>query len=457
MIKTDPTTTDSAKDFVARLGLSGLLSEAQQTRVKSLLGPSIRHAADAARVLTTAAILTDFQAKRLLSGKTDGFVLGQYVILDQLRVGHFARLYKARHRTMNRVVAVNLLSSEATRNPKRRQAFQLEARQAAQFAHPNVVTILDINEIGDRLFLVQEYIEGLSIPEIMRTVHRLDVHRACEIVRQAALGLQHIHERGLTYGQFHPGCLWVCHPPTAGAIPDIIALQVKVTNFALRKQCDQEDIGIVPTDYQAPELFDLGQPATIESDLYSLGCVLYFLLTGEPPFDAQTDELRSYAHQHEPVRSIQTMRPNIASGLDQLVQKLLSKDPKRRLSSADELATRLEAYTDPRDSLSVVDFELPLQSPTVNQLSAKSGFLSGLQVAPDLSEASAQTPAPMKALTVATDSPWANLSGTIRAKHRSRVPGDNDRHSPLTALALMVLTALASMIVVGAVFYMALR
>ncbi|MGL6074673.1 MAG: serine/threonine protein kinase [Fimbriiglobus sp.] len=453
MTKTDPTTTESAKDFVARLGLSGLLNDAQQSRVKKLLGPSIRQASDAARVLTTAAILTEFQARRLLAGKTDGFVLGQYVILDQLRAGHFARLYKARHRTMNRIVALNLLSSEATRNPKRRQAFQMEARQAAQFAHPNLVTILDTNEIGERLFLVQEYIEGLSIPEIMRTVHRLDVHRACEIVRQAALGLQHIHERGLIYGQFHPGCLWVCQPPTAGAIPDVIALQVKVTNFALRKQYDQEDLEHYPTDYQAPELFDLGKPATIESDLYSLGCVLYFLLTGEPPFDAQTDEHRAQAHQHEPVRSIQTMRPNIANGLDQLVQKLLSKDPKRRLLSADELAVRLEAYTDKRDGASEVDFELPLQSPTTNQISTKSGFLSGLQEAPNLSDANSQTPSPMKTITVSTDSPWANLSGTIRTKRRTTVQDEPQSNSPF----VLIVIALASMLIVSAICFSIMR
>jgi eukaryotic-like serine/threonine-protein kinase len=400
MIAAEPVTL-SVQQFLKGLQASGILTELQLAKARKLIGVNIVSAHDAARVLTTAAILTAFQADRLLAGKTDGFVLGQYIILEAIRPGLSSRLYKARHRTMNRQVAVKVLSVEATRDATRRAAFQAEARLAAQLTHPNIVTVYDTNQIGDRLYIVTEYVEGSTLEEVVRKVHRLPVHQACEIARQAALGLQHMHEKTLTYGPLHPSGLILCRQNAENQN----RVEVKLTNTGIPQKRDPSGAShsLDPLDFSAPELYRLGQPRTPASDLYSLGCLLHFLLTGAPVFESVSDEDRRQSHERQSVRSVRALRPNIPPGLEDLLRKLLAKDPVARFATAEEVASRLQAFTETNDTASGVDFNLPVE-PLHSPSQHSGGYLSGLQAAP-LSERYAQ----VLVATIDDTSPWSEI------------------------------------------------
>src|SRR5713226_6247654 len=134
-------------------------------------------------------ILTAFQAELILRGKTDGFNLGQYRILDQIGRGGMGRVFKAEHMTMNRIVALKVLSNALTRTERARQLFQREVRAAAKLVHPNIVTAYDANETGDRLYLVMEFVDGPNLQELVQQLGPLPVGHACEFIRQAAHGL----------------------------------------------------------------------------------------------------------------------------------------------------------------------------------------------------------------------------------------------------------------------------
>lgn len=363
MIASDPPGKLTRTDFLAALKASGLE-----------VVPAVRHALAAcagrplppeemARTMVESGALTRFQADRLLAGKSDGFVIGRYVVLDQIGVGPVARVYRARHMAMDRLVALKVLAAAVTRDPDRRAAFQAEVRAAAALAHPNVVTVLDVNQTGRRLFVVMEYVDGAGVDVLVRQAGSLSAARACEVARQAALGMQHAHDKGLMHGAIYPGCVLVS------------SAAVKVTGFGLGRLTDPAaraaETATDPLDYRAPELFNpLGRP-TPASDLYSLGCLLTYLLTGRPPFPTGSAVDRARQHLAAEPPGLEYARPDAPPALVGLVRGLLAKDPAARPSSADAVAV-LERVTDTEDTISDVE----LYSPTAE------GFLSGLHAQP---------------------------------------------------------------------------
>lgn len=355
--------TGTGTAFVATLRCSRLLADADFARAVRLLDPT-ESAADAALALVGAGVLTPFQAQRLLAGKADGLVLGQYVLLDQLSRGRHERVYKARHRTMDRLVAIRVLAAEATRDPARRAAVQAETRAAARLAHPNVMTVLDANEAGDRLFVVQEYVEAVPLADLVAQTRRLPTARACEVARQAALGLHHAHEKGLPHGHFHPGCVVVGRPGAEGAAKPG-RVEVKVSDFGTAPPADADPD---PRPYRAPELAAPRARASVASDLYSLGAVLFYLLTGRPPAgDAP---------------SARAVRPTLPPAVEELLHSLLAPNPSHRPVSAEEVAARLEAFAESDDAAPGVDFDLP--APAFGPPAPVSGgFLSALHAAFD--------------------------------------------------------------------------
>ena len=375
--------TGTGTAFVATLRYSRLLADADFARAVRLLDPT-ESAADAALALVGAGVLTPFQAQRLLAGKSDGLVLGQYVLLDQLCRGRHERVYKARHRTMDRLVAIRVLAAEATRDPARRAAVQAETRAAARLAHPNVMTVLDANEAGERLYVVQEYVEAVPLADLVAQTRRLPTARACEVARQAALGLHHAHEKGLPHGHFHPGCVVVGRPGAEGAAKPG-RVEVKVSDFGTAPPTDADPD---PRPYRAPELATPRTRASVASDLYSLGAVLFYLLTGRPPAgDAP---------------SARAVRPTLPPAVEALLQSLLAPNPSHRPVSAEEVAARLEAFAECDDAAPGVDFDLP--APAFGPPAPVSGgFLSALHAAFD------DRPPPRPGRSPDDTSPWYGI------------------------------------------------
>src|SRR5581483_3759866 len=173
-------------------------------------------------------LLTNFQAERLVAGRTDGFHLGAYVIQDEIGRGAAGRVYRAKHRTMNRQVAVKVLASELTRTTAARQAFRREGRAAAQLNHPNVVTAYDANEHAGRFYLVLELVDGPSLEALVRERGPLPVAEAGALIRQAAAGLDHAHAKGMVHRAIQPANLLVARP--SKAVPESV---VKIADFGI--------------------------------------------------------------------------------------------------------------------------------------------------------------------------------------------------------------------------------
>lgn len=170
--------TDRHELFTA-LAESELLTVHQFAKADAAIPEGAASAVEAARLLVVGRFLTQFQSERLLAGRTDGFVLGQHVIQEQVGKGSVGRVYRATHRAMNRVVAIKVMSADVTRTAQARQAFQREVRAAARLNHPNIVTAFDANEVGDRFYLVMEFVDGPTVEALVRERGPLPWSEAC--------------------------------------------------------------------------------------------------------------------------------------------------------------------------------------------------------------------------------------------------------------------------------------
>ena len=153
--------------------------------------------------------LTPFQVNQLLQGRGSELLLGSYVLLERLGEGGMGQVFKARHQKMGRIVALKLIRKDRLKNPDSLRRFEREIRAAAQLSHPNVVTAHDAAQVGDIHFFAMEFIEGTDLDKLVKDTGPLPVEQACAYIRQAALGLQHAHEKGLvTATSSHPTCCW---------------------------------------------------------------------------------------------------------------------------------------------------------------------------------------------------------------------------------------------------------
>jgi serine/threonine protein kinase len=403
----------AARDtFLDAVRAAELLTPNQIARVEALVPHELETAAEAARALVAAGFLTKFQAERLLAGRTDGFRLGPYLIQEQVGRSYMGRVYKAKHRTMNRSVAIKVLSADLTRTAAARQALQREVRAAAQLNHPNIVTAYDANELADRHYLILEFVDGPNLETLVRERGPLPVVEACELVRQVALGLAHAHAAGMVHRHISPTNLLVARSPTnSGHI-------VKIADFGIAKLAP-ELAPVAETfpgnpDFVAPEQAHNPLAADHRADLYSLGAVLYFLLVGQPPFPGGTTEEKLRRHTwNEPVR-IERLRVDVHPAVAALIHQLLAKHPQARPSSAVKVAERLDGMFGA--AAHAVNFELP--STNSGPYSFISGQLSGghpLLTAEAVIELSGRHVDPNSGVhpaptNTASNSPWEHLA-----------------------------------------------
>ena len=342
----------SGSAFLDAVRRSGLLKDKQVER--GAAGGSAS-ADGAAMRFVSLGLLTAFQAKRLLAGKSDGFFLGPYVMLEPLGERAGGKVYRARHRTMNRAVAIKLLTPERTRSAKLRDAFESATKAAVQLLHPNIVTTFDANRCGDRMYAVLEYVPGQNLGSLIRSGGSLPVEYACEIARQVALALQHAH--GVVHGLLNPDNVLV------GEADSQSGPTVKVLNFGYGRLAalyandatNQLDGAMAVADYLAPELFDPANAASPASDLFSLGCILHALLAGRTPVGDRP------VHQFALRHGVERWRPGLSTELAQLVRDLLNQSPADRPKSAGAVAARLAALGTNRGT---TELALPAVAPT---------------------------------------------------------------------------------------------
>ncbi|MDB5311635.1 MAG: prkC 39 [Gemmataceae bacterium] len=416
-----PTPPTDRTALLAALKAAGLLTPAQLAKATTAIPPATTTASQAAQVLMTAGVLTRFQAERLLAGRTDGFVLGSYVIQDQVGRGSVGRVYKATHRTMNRAVAIKVLSADLTRTAAARETFRREIRAAARLNHPNIVTAYDANEVGERSYLVLEFVDGPTMDALVRQRGPLPIGEACELVRQAAVGLQNAHEQGMIHRDVKPANLLVAR--ASKTLPGCV---VKIADFGIARLAPVPRDGpaghrpggtnLVGTpDYVAPEQAHNPHLSDHRADLYSLGCVFYFLLTGRPPFPGGTAETKIRRHQFEAPVPVDRVRADVPPAVAEIVARLLAKDPNSRFQSASGLAARLDgmaAQAVALDEDELVSFELPAVQP--GSYSFTSGDLTGMHSTLPHYQAVGHATLPANGGSEGTEtSPWTQLTDDL--------------------------------------------
>ena len=260
---------------------------------------------------------------------------GRYVVERELGRGGMAAVVLARDTTLDRPVAVKLLSEQAAADGELRERFLREGRFAAQLSHANVVAVYDTGDEDGTPYIVMECVEGESLADVLARRGPLQAPEVAELGRQACAGLAHAHARGLVHRDVKPQNLLLREDGT-----------LKVADFGIARSGGGATITQAGTllgtaAYMAPEVV-AGEPATASSDVYSLGAVLYELVTGIPPRRATT--IADLA-QDEAVRTPRELVANVPPPLEATILRCLARDPARRPASVQELARELEEPT----------------------------------------------------------------------------------------------------------------
>jgi WD40 repeat protein/tRNA A-37 threonylcarbamoyl transferase component Bud32 len=267
----------------------------------------------------------------------------RYRVVQLLGTGGMGAVYEAEHLVMQRSVALKVIRRAYTAKAGALERFRREVRTAARLSHPNIVHTYDAEDAGETHFLVMEYVEGTDLGRLVQERGPLPVDRACDYVRQAALGLQYAVEQGMVHRDLKPHNLMLT--------PDG---RVKILDFGLaRFACEVADAadltstGLVlgTVDYIAPEQADNAHRADIRSDIYSLGCTLYHLIAGQPPFPTGTPLQKVMAHVKNKPRPVTELRDDLPEELMPVLERMMAKNPKHRYQTPAEVAFALEPFT----------------------------------------------------------------------------------------------------------------
>ncbi|RMF37771.1 MAG: response regulator [Chloroflexi bacterium] len=264
-----------------------------------------------------------------------GHRIGRYEILEELGRGAMGIVYKARDPNIDRIVALKVLHPTLSAYPELQQRFRREARSAGRLVHPNIVIVFDAAEDRGTSFLVMEYLDGPTLAAVIEREGPLSVPRSVQIAIQTCDALDYAHQQGVIHRDIKPS--------------NIILLpgdQVKITDFGIAKLVEGPQLtrtGIVGTfNYMSPEQA-MEKPVDHRADIYSLGIVLFEMLTGRVPFQADTPVAVALKHISEPLPLPRTLNPAIPPALEAILLKATAKDQEERYQTAGEMAAALRA------------------------------------------------------------------------------------------------------------------
>ncbi len=373
------------KQFVQQSIAAGIFASDDLQAFLSGL-PADRRPQDAehlARELVRERKLTAFQAQQILLGKAKHLVLGNYHILDRLGQGGMGLVFKAEHRRMARQVALKVLPPKAMSSPGAIKRFQREVQAAAKLMHPNIVAAYDADESRGVHYFVMELVEGRDLATLVKAQGPLPVNRAVECILQAARGLEYAHEHGVIHRDIKPSNLLIGHDGTV-KILDMGLARIESVSGA---QADLTGTGQImgTVDYMAPEQAANTRHADRRSDYYSLGCTLWFLVTGRPLYAGETMVEKLLAHREQPIPSLTAACSGATKQLDAVFQRLVAKLPDDRYATL---------------ALAIADFERcktgDSDSPTIDigpgEDNGYSEFLKGLGTRPSGAAAAALAP-----------------------------------------------------------------
>ncbi len=291
-----------------------------------------------------------------------------YEIRRELGRGGMGVVYLAHNRLMGLDQVLNVMGRHIVERPGVMERFLREIRTVAQLRHPNIVTAHHAFRSGECLVFAMEYVDGLDLARMVKARGPMPVGHAYYYVQQAALGLQHAHERGIVHRDIKPGNLMLARNGDRALIKVLdfglakASLENKVVELAmddgehsLREEANLTHTGqmLGTPDFIAPEQIDDAQSADLRADIYSLGCTLYYLLSGGPPFPSQTLYDVLQAHHSTDARLLNFVRPEVPAELAALVAKMMAKEPESRFQTPDEVAKALPPFFKKRGGTAV--------------------------------------------------------------------------------------------------------
>lgn len=340
----DSSISITVERFVQLLQDSGLLNAGEMDEVRLAL-PQHSSTESLAESLYRQGKLTKFQLTRVIQGKARSLFLGNYIVQDKIGQGGMGLVVKARHRVMQRLVAIKLLSTTTMKSTDAVRRFHREVEAAARLNHPNIVTAFDADQANGTHFLVMEYVDGCNLAHLVRNQGPLSIKRAIEFLLQAGRGLEYAHAHGIVHRDIKPGNLLI---DRSGV--------VKILDLGLARQQNDDQASdltgsgqIMGTiDYMAPEQAVNTRSADHRSDIYSFGCTLWYLLTGHSVYDGDTALAKLLAHRDNPIppllgTSVELSYANPrAVIIDRILRKILAKNPDQRYQSMAEVLIALE-------------------------------------------------------------------------------------------------------------------
>jgi eukaryotic-like serine/threonine-protein kinase len=271
------------------------------------------------------------------SGLLGTLLSGRYRLDARIGSGGMSTVYRAFDTTLEREVAIKLMNREIAANPDQLERFRREARAVAQLSHPHIVGIIDAGEDAGRPYIVFEYVEGETLKQRIRRLGRLPIGEAVAYAIEIARALEAAHDRNIVHRDVKPQNVLIDEEGTA-----------KVTDFGIARTLDAEEEGLTAdgrvlgtTDYVSPEQA-LGHDVTGQSDLYSLGIVLFEMLTGDVPYRGENQVAVAMKHVREPLPDVQVRRPEVSAALAAVIDRATDKELTRRYPDAASMIADLE-------------------------------------------------------------------------------------------------------------------
>jgi len=304
-----------------------------------------RNARELGEQLVEQQILTEWQT-RVLSGNEDGSLsIGEYVIHEHIGDGGMGRVYKARNRQTGDFVALKLLNPRAASDESAVRRFQREIETASRLKHPNIVATLGSGEQNGQQFLVMEFVDGHDLATLVRDTAKLPVQTAVDCILRSAKGLAYSHAQQIVHRDIKPSNLLLSH---SGEIRVLDMGLARITSSAepdglAQTQITQTGSIMGTVDFMAPEQALNPKTADGRADIYSLGCTLFFLLTGQKPYTGGTVMEVLVAHREHPIPSLVSIRKDVPESLQAVYRKMIAKDPADRYQSMQDVVTALES------------------------------------------------------------------------------------------------------------------
>jgi serine/threonine protein kinase len=355
----------SLEQFAKSLAASGLMT-AEEIKAfhASLPAEKRKDVPHFATELVRGGKLTRYQAATIYQGGTLSLVMGDYRILDKIGAGGMGQVFKAEHRRMKRVVALKLVPAEVTKDAQALKRFQREVETAARLIHPNIVTAYDAGEHQGVHYLIMEFVDGQDLSSLVKKQGTLPIETAVNFIAQAARGLEHAHAEGIIHRDIKPGNLLV---DKKGIVKVLDMGLARVDDrLASREKADAVEgltnSGVLmgTVDYMSPEQAIDTHQADHRADIYSLGCTLFYLLTGRRMFEGETLMKRILAHRDADRPTLSSLRPDMPAALEAIFQRMVAKTPEERYPSMAACRKALEdclARLDSDGDSSVLQFD----------------------------------------------------------------------------------------------------